>query len=268
MVGGIVQVGIRRVAERARVARERDEKVVLATFREAVSLERYAAVRTQKGARHREARIDDHCERIVREVVVAKVDLERLGNARCSESLRRDPDGESDRLPNVVANVVVDDHCGHRRGIGVDPRVSEAADGIHFARISDAVAAARSTRIARGELREAACRTTIVVAPGVYRGSLDGSPDGTLEQFPLIIDVPQITLRGGLQMVTDAEAKTGAAIGLLVEDVERTIRFIASSGRTRSDRSVGCHPTSSHAMTLSRDAELRQHQSMDAARGR
>ena len=87
----------------------------------------------------------------------------------------------------------------------VDPRDEAVGDGIRFARITDALAAARAGRIARGELREAACRITIVVAPGIFRGSFDPSAASTLEQLPVFVDVPLITLRGGLRMVVDAD---------------------------------------------------------------
>jgi hypothetical protein len=94
----------------------------------------------------------------------------------------------------------------------VDPRDDNVGDGIHFARITDALASARAGRIARGELREGACRITILVAPGMYRGTFDASAP-TLEQFPLFVDVPQITLRGGLEMIVDADHRaTGRSI--------------------------------------------------------
>jgi hypothetical protein len=77
-------------------------------------------------------------------------------------------------------------------------------DATHFHRIGDALAAARAGRLARGELRSAACRITITVGPGVFHGT--GVPNGnrSLELYPLMVDVPDITLRGALAMQVDA----------------------------------------------------------------
>jgi len=82
-------------------------------------------------------------------------------------------------------------------------------DDTHFHRIGDALAAARTGRLARGELRSAACRITITVGPGVFHGT--GVPTGNqlLELYPLMVDVPDITLRGALTM----EVKGGRATG-------------------------------------------------------
>ena len=70
------------------------------------------------------------------------------------------------------------------------------SDGAHFRRIGDAIAAARAGRLARSELRRAACRITIDVAAGVYSGDFVDSTDASLEFFPMVIDVPDITLHG------------------------------------------------------------------------
>ncbi len=78
-----------------------------------------------------------------------------------------------------------------------------ASDGVRFARIGDALGAARGGRLARGELTAAACRITIVVAAGVYSGTAIGQALGSVEQFPMIVDVPDITLRGALVMALD-----------------------------------------------------------------
>ena len=122
---------------------------------------------------------------------------------------------ESEARIIEVSTAAVPAHTAHGDHIAqfvVDPQADAIGDGIHFARIGDALAAARAVRIARGELHEAACRITIVVAPGVFRGSLDASADPALEQFPLIVDVPQITLHGGLRMIVDADNRaTGAS---------------------------------------------------------
>ena len=82
-------------------------------------------------------------------------------------------------------------------------------DDTHFHRIGDALAAARAGRIARGEFRSAACRITITVGPGVFHGT--GVPTGKpfFEDYPLMVDVPDITLRGALVMGLNGGRATG-----------------------------------------------------------
>lgn len=93
-------------------------------------------------------------------------------------------------------------------------------DGVHFDRITDALGAARATRIAHGELESAACRVTIVVAAGVRPATTAVSSDPAVEQLPFIIDVPDLTVRGALQMQVD---ETGRATGLGNETGTTTI---------------------------------------------
>lgn len=83
-------------------------------------------------------------------------------------------------------------------------------DGVHFGRITDALAAARAGRLARGESVSAACRITIEVAAGVYPGIATAAATGNTEQLPLIVDVPDITLRGALAMALN---ESGRATG-------------------------------------------------------
>ena len=95
----------------------------------------------------------------------------------------------------------------------VDPATTESGDGRHFTRITDAIAAARAGRIARNEKTspQAACRVTISVSAGTYRGSFIADPN--LELFPLVLDVPKVTLEGGLRMQLDARNRaTGSAL--------------------------------------------------------
>jgi hypothetical protein len=94
-------------------------------------------------------------------------------------------------------------HGDYLARFAVNNSVGDAGDGIHFGRIGDAIAAARAIRIARNEQTAAACRITIDVAPGSYSGVASGDP-GTADAFPLIIDVPDITLHGSLEMQIDA----------------------------------------------------------------
>lgn len=91
---------------------------------------------------------------------------------------------------------------------------AQPADGIHFGRISDALAAARAVRTTRGELLSASCRITILVADGTYRGTAVSTASGDTEQFPMVVDVPDITLRGALLMgLDDAGRATGDGVG-------------------------------------------------------
>jgi len=101
------------------------------------------------------------------------------------------------------------DHLGHGDYIStlvVSHDVNQPADRAHFATIRDALAAARASRIAAGEALAGACRITIVVSPGTYQGTI-GTASGTLEYFPLMVDVPDITLLGALAMTLDADGR-------------------------------------------------------------
>ncbi len=96
----------------------------------------------------------------------------------------------------------------------VDRNSSVVGDSVHFVRITDAIATARATRAARSETSTAACRITIDVAPGIYLGSVRDTTDQSLERFPLMLDMPDITLRGSLRMAVDAKMRaTGAGEG-------------------------------------------------------
>jgi hypothetical protein len=88
-----------------------------------------------------------------------------------------------------------------------------ADDGVHFRRISDALHEARTGRLSRGELVDAACRITIQVSAGSYAGTT-GDASGHVESLPLIVDVPDLTLRGAMTMEIDGYGRaTGVAVG-------------------------------------------------------
>ena len=89
----------------------------------------------------------------------------------------------------------------------VNHAASPSDDGVNFLRIGDALTAARDGRLARGELTSAACRITIVVSADTYRGTVVGQASGEIERFPLIVDVPDITVRGALVMELDAAGR-------------------------------------------------------------
>jgi hypothetical protein len=104
-------------------------------------------------------------------------------------------------------------HGDYLTSLAVSHVSRQRDDATHFHRIGDALAAARAGRLTRGELRSAACRITITVAAGVFRGTNLASTDGSLEHFPLVVDVPAITLRGGLVMQLDASGRaTGSSV--------------------------------------------------------
>ena len=94
----------------------------------------------------------------------------------------------------------------------VSQEPGQPSDEAHFRHIGDAYGAARDGRLARGELQSGACRITITVATGVYRGTDDvANTDKKLEHFPFVVDVPDVTLHGALVMGLDASGRaTGA----------------------------------------------------------
>lgn len=132
----------------------------------------------------------------------------------------------------------------------VDP-LGTRTDSMHFRRVTDALAVVRAGRLARNELSTAACRITIAVAPTVIRGSTSTSSNPLFELFPLVIDVPDITLKGAMRMQVDASGKaTGVAEGGLMTTFTPAPALIlkgTSSQTSISERTViiNSHPTGS-----------------------
>jgi hypothetical protein len=127
-------------------------------------------------------------------------------------------------------------HLGHGdyvTSLRVSHETDAAGDGVHFVRITDAVLAARQTRMARGETETAACRITISVSADTFTGSFDAGADPALERFPLLIDVPDVTLLGALQMRVDERGRaTGdgqAASGATVLAPDRGLEFLPNT---------------------------------------
>jgi hypothetical protein len=119
-----------------------------------------------------------------------------------------------------VAAPALPGHLGHGDYVTtllVSHENAATEDGVHFRRIGDALGAARAGRLARGEFVSAACRITIVATADTYRGTVTGTPPADADQFPLIVDVPDITLRGALDMTLD---DAGRATGVGVDGVE------------------------------------------------
>ncbi|MEP6508807.1 MAG: hypothetical protein ABJC63_11325 [Gemmatimonadales bacterium] len=112
---------------------------------------------------------------------------------------------------------------------------STPGDSVHFIRITDALAAARAGRIARGETDKAACRITIAAPAGTFKGSTAPSADPTFERFPLVIDVPDITLQGALKMQVDAAGRaTGVSEGGAVTTLAPSPALNVTNGGTQT----------------------------------
>jgi hypothetical protein len=117
--------------------------------------------------------------------------------------------------PGSVARILeigadgVADHLAHGDYIStllVSHDAAQPADHAHFTTISNALAAARTSRAAAGETTAAACRITILVSSDTYQGTI-GSVSGILEHFPLVVDFPDITLHGAFVMGLDAAGR-------------------------------------------------------------
>ena len=124
-------------------------------------------------------------------------------------------------------------------------------DGMHFTRVTDAVAAARGIRVAHSELETAACRITIAVAKGVLPGSTPPSTDAAFERFPIVIDVPDITVKGALKMLLDADGRaTGNGEGGDATIFAPSPALVVGAGGSQVSSSepifiVNAHPTGS-----------------------
>ncbi len=101
-------------------------------------------------------------------------------------------------------------HGDYVAGLEVAPASFTTDDGIHFSTVTGALDAARAIRVARDEKERAACRITITVAAGTYSGSFDPGAAASMERFPLLVDMPDVTLRGAFDMGVD---RTGRATG-------------------------------------------------------
>ena len=108
-----------------------------------------------------------------------------------------------------IGHAAVAGHLAHGDYVStllVSHEPGQPSDGVHFATIGAALASAAASRAAAGELGSGACRITIVVPAGAYQGTV-GAASGTLEHFPLVVDVPDITLHGALVMALDEDGR-------------------------------------------------------------
>lgn len=107
------------------------------------------------------------------------------------------------------------DHGDYLTHLYVSNDPDQPTDAAHFHMISEALAAARAGRLARGETQRAACRITIDVAPGVF--PLSGDPAGTdplKDHLPFLVDVPDLTIHGAFVMGLDGDGRaTGEGVG-------------------------------------------------------
>jgi hypothetical protein len=108
--------------------------------------------------------------------------------------------------------------------------------GVVFRRITDALAQARESRRLTAN-RGSACRITILVSPGEYVGTI-GTPGGPdIEQLPLLIDVPNITLRGAYTMPLSAAGRatgpSSAGSRATVLRAAPALRIVGSTNATR-----------------------------------
>ena len=134
----------------------------------------------------------------------------RSSDAKVNICHNPSPEGGDDISVSINALAAHLAHGDYIAGFDVDKQ-NTAGDGIRFTRITDALATARSTRRKYGEMQDASCAIVITVGPGTFTGAYTPSTDATLELFPLVIDVPEVTLQGGLRMQVDAKGRATAS---------------------------------------------------------
>lgn len=102
-------------------------------------------------------------------------------------------------------------HGDYFVNLSVGKSAAGSPDSTRFTRIEAALASVRAGRLARGEGQSAACRITIAVDSGTFRGTAAARTDTTIEHFPLVVDVPDVTLRGMLMLGSDATGRVTTA---------------------------------------------------------
>ena len=107
------------------------------------------------------------------------------------------------------------DQGGYLTHLYVSNDPEQPTDATHFHLIGDALAAARTGRLARGETKRAACRITIDVAPGAFAVTGDAAGSDPLrDHVPFVVDVPDLTFHGAFVMALDGNGRaTGSGIG-------------------------------------------------------
>lgn len=113
-------------------------------------------------------------------------------------------------LPLRIGEGALEAHLAHGDYVTqlyVDPGQSMPSDGVRYEAITAALDAARAVRVGRDEKEHAACRITIDVAAGTYTGSFDPGAAASMERFPLLVDMPDITLHGAFRMEVDRQGR-------------------------------------------------------------
>lgn len=142
--------------------------------------------------------------------------------------------------PAILLSIFESERASHQAHgdyvarLSVD-KTNTPGDSIQFRTITEALASARAGRIARNETSAARCRITIDVAAGTYDGTAGATTDATLERFPMIIDVPDISIVGALKMGLDAAGRaTGVSTTGNVSTIRATpaLKIAGSSSQT------------------------------------
>ena len=116
----------------------------------------------------------------------------------------------------TVAESSIRAHEGHGDYVTelvVDKPYLGITDGVRFGRIADAIMAAKVVRTSHRELESAACRITISVGPGVVTGAAAPNAPPGGETFPLVLDAPDVTLRGSFVMPLDGNGRAADVAG-------------------------------------------------------
>lgn len=108
--------------------------------------------------------------------------------------------------------------------------------GVVFRRITDALAQARATRRQAGAAA-GGCRISILVSPGTYVGTTGTPGDSSVEQLPLTIDMPGITLLGAYEMRLSAAGRaTGPSAGARATVLTASPALAVAGGTTIATR--------------------------------
>ncbi len=93
----------------------------------------------------------------------------------------------------------------------VDP-MHPVNDGVQFKTITAAMTNVRASRAVHDERDIAACRVTITVSEGVLNATTSQTTDDAIEHLPIVIDVPDVTIRGATIVPVDGNGRATGAI--------------------------------------------------------
>lgn len=123
---------------------------------------------------------------------------------------------------------------GHVARLLVDREIP-LVNGVVFRRITDAVAEARRIRQA-STTANAGCRITILVSPGTYEGTTGTPAGGTIEKWPVVIDMPRVSLVGAYEIPTSGGRATGPASSTRVSVLTASPALATAGGTTNETR--------------------------------